>query len=118
MNFKKWSPLMVLTYELQGLIDELIKMIVKETYSHKHRSAKGSKSESTELSLASRKASVILVALHPDMIIFLPSGLLKNSYDFFIVFAWIGFIVDNFVSTTISSTGLPGDFLISSAIVD
>ena len=110
---------MVLTYELQGLIDELTKMIVKETYSHKHRSAKGSKSESTELSLASRKASVIPVALHPDMIIFLPSGLLKDSYDFFIVFAWIGFIVDNFVSTTISlQTGLPGDFLISSAIVD
>ena len=61
-----------LTYELQGIIDELIKMIVKETHSHKHKRAKGSnsKSESTELSLASRKASVIPAALHPDMITF------------------------------------------------
>ena len=48
---------------------ELIKMIVKETHSHKHKSAKGSKSESTELSLASRKASVIPAALHPVMTI-------------------------------------------------
>ena len=64
---------MVLTYELQGIIDELIKMFVKETHSHKHKWAKGSnsKSESTELSLASRKASVIPAALHPDMITFL-----------------------------------------------
>ena len=60
---------MVLTYELQGIIDELIKMIVKETRSHKHKSAKGSKSKSTELSLASRKASVIPAALHPVMTI-------------------------------------------------
>ena len=28
MNFKKWSPLMVLTYVLQGIIDELKTMIV------------------------------------------------------------------------------------------
>ena len=55
---------MVSTYELQELIDELIKMIAKETHSHKHKSAKGSKSESTELSLASRKASVIPAALN------------------------------------------------------
>ena len=40
-----------------------VKKIVKETHSHKHKSAKGSKSESTELSLASRKSSVIPAAL-------------------------------------------------------
>ena len=55
---------MVLTYELQGLIDEVIKMIAKETHSHEHKSAKGSKSESTELSLASRKAYLIPAALN------------------------------------------------------
>ena len=27
MNFKKWSPLMVLTYVLQGIIDELFRLM-------------------------------------------------------------------------------------------
>ena len=45
-RFQKWSPLTVFTYELQELIDGILNMIVKETHSHKHKSAKGSKSES------------------------------------------------------------------------